>query len=104
MLPLLSGNNEMESIIDLDTTMATPLTSELVEKIVDEFLALKNSMNTVELQLYEANEKIAELIENVSKKRIIMYRILLINKYIHTIYTHIYVQLLTEIFCVYIFT
>ncbi|TMW54316.1 hypothetical protein DOY81_000589 [Sarcophaga bullata] len=64
MLPLLSGNNEMESIIDLDTTMATPLTSELVEKIVDEFLSLKNSMNTVELQLYEANEKIAELIEN----------------------------------------
>lgn len=67
MLPLLSGNNEMESIIDLDTTMATPLTSDLVEKIVDEFLSLKNSMNIVELQLYEANEKIAELIENVSK-------------------------------------
>lgn len=67
MLPLLSGNNDMESIIDVDITMATPLTSELVEKIVDEFLALKNSMNTIELQLYEANEKIAELIENVSK-------------------------------------
>lgn len=67
LLPLLSGNNDMESIIDVDITMATPLTSELVEKIVDEFLALKNSMNTIELQLYEANEKIAELIENVSK-------------------------------------
>ncbi|XP_023308784.2 kinesin heavy chain isoform X2 [Lucilia cuprina] len=64
MLPLLSGNNDMESIIDVDTTMATPLTSDLVEKIVDEFLVLKNSMNSVELQLYEANEKIAELIEN----------------------------------------
>ena len=75
MLPLLSGNNEMESIIDLDTTMATPLTSELVEKIVDEFLSLKNSMNTVELQLYEANEKIAELIENVSKKMNIVWNV-----------------------------
>ncbi|KAM7361343.1 uncharacterized protein ACRADG_011377 isoform 1-T2 [Cochliomyia hominivorax] len=64
MLPLISSNNDMESIIDVDTTMATPLTSELVEKIVDEFLSLKNSMNSVELQLYEANEKIAELIEN----------------------------------------
>ncbi|XP_065354159.1 uncharacterized protein LOC135948685 isoform X2 [Calliphora vicina] len=64
MLPLLSGNNDMESIIDVDTTMATPLTSDLVEKIVDEFLVLKNSMNSVELQLYEANEKISELIEN----------------------------------------
>lgn len=67
MLPLLSSSNEMESFVDVDTTMATPLTSELVEKIVDEFLVLKNSMNSVELQLYEANEKIAELIENVSE-------------------------------------
>lgn len=68
MLPLVSGNNDMESFVDVDTTMTTALTSELVEKIVDEFLVLKNSMNLVELQLYEANEKIAELIENVSKK------------------------------------
>ncbi|XP_073818245.1 uncharacterized protein isoform X9 [Musca autumnalis] len=64
LLPTLATTAEMESIIEADTTLATPLTSELVEKMVDEFMALKNSMNSVELQLYEANEKIAELIEN----------------------------------------
>ncbi|XP_058974082.1 uncharacterized protein LOC101891226 isoform X3 [Musca domestica] len=64
LLPTLASTAEMESIIEADTTLATPLTSELVEKMVDEFMALKNSMNSVELQLYEANEKIAELIEN----------------------------------------
>lgn len=66
LLPTLASTAEMESIIEADTTLATPLTSELVEKMVDEFMALKNSMNSVELQLYEANEKIAELIESVS--------------------------------------
>ncbi|XP_013097374.2 shootin-1 isoform X4 [Stomoxys calcitrans] len=64
LLPTLAANAEMESIIEADTTLTTPLTSELVEKMVDEFMALKNAMNTVELQLYEANEKVAELIEN----------------------------------------
>ncbi|XP_061394701.1 myosin-2 heavy chain, non muscle [Musca vetustissima] len=64
LLPTLATTAEMESIIEADTALATPLTSELVEKMVDEFMALKTSMNSVELQLYEANEKIAELIEN----------------------------------------
>ncbi|XP_050316713.1 shootin-1-like isoform X4 [Bactrocera neohumeralis] len=63
IIPTL-GNNEMESIVDVEPTAALPITSELVERLVDEFQTLKNSMNAVELQLYEANEKIAELLEN----------------------------------------
>lgn len=63
IMPTL-GNNEMESIVDVEPTTALPITSDLVERLVDEFQTLKNAMNAVELQLYEANEKIAELLEN----------------------------------------
>uniref|UniRef100_A0A0A1WF50 Golgin subfamily A member 3 n=1 Tax=Zeugodacus cucurbitae TaxID=28588 RepID=A0A0A1WF50_ZEUCU len=63
IIPTL-GSNEMESIVDVEPTAALPITSDLVERLVDEFQTLKNSMNAVELQLYEANEKIAELLEN----------------------------------------
>lgn len=42
------------------------LNGELLEKVSDEFLDMKQALNTIELQLYEANEKIAELLENVS--------------------------------------
>lgn len=65
IIPTL-GSNEMESIVDVEPTAELPITSDLVERLVDEFQTLKNSMNAVELQLYEANEKIAELLENVS--------------------------------------
>lgn len=56
----------MESIVDVEPIAALPITSDLVERLVDEFQTLKNAMNVVELQLYEANEKIAELLENVN--------------------------------------
>ncbi|XP_030370901.1 centrosomal protein of 290 kDa isoform X3 [Scaptodrosophila lebanonensis] len=59
-----TGNNEMDSLIDVDETNASVhITGALVERLVDEFLTLKNATNAVELQLYEANEKIAELLE-----------------------------------------
>lgn len=65
ILPTLN-NTEMDSIIDVESNEApTHITSELVDRLLDEYLALKNCMNSVELQLYEANEKIAELLENV---------------------------------------
>lgn len=73
ILPSLSAtNNEMESLLDVDAT-ATPLTSELFEKLVDEFVLMKTAMNSVELQLYEANEKISELMENVSVAKAFKY-------------------------------
>lgn len=56
----------MESIVEVNEAPSTVLTSSLLEKLVDEFSALKNSLNLVELQLYEANEKISELLETVS--------------------------------------
>ncbi|CAD6992467.1 unnamed protein product [Ceratitis capitata] len=63
ILPTLTST-EMESIVDVEPTATLPITSDLVERLVDEFQTLKSSMNAVELQLYEANEKIAELLEN----------------------------------------
>ncbi|XP_017493659.1 PREDICTED: girdin, partial [Rhagoletis zephyria] len=63
IIPTLNSN-EMESVVDVEPTAALPITSDLVERLVDEFQTLKNAMNVVELQLYEANEKIAELLEN----------------------------------------
>lgn len=44
------------------------VTAEIVEQLLSEIGKIKTQMNTTELQLYEANEKIAELIENVSGK------------------------------------
>lgn len=41
------------------------MTTETVEQLVNEIGKIKTQMNNTELQLYEANEKIAELIENV---------------------------------------
>ncbi|XP_067619458.1 myosin-6-like isoform X3 [Eurosta solidaginis] len=63
IIPTLNSS-EMESIVDVEPTATLPITSDLVERLVDEFQTLKNSMNVVELQLYEANEKIAEFLEN----------------------------------------
>ncbi|XP_037945654.1 uncharacterized protein LOC119678073 isoform X2 [Teleopsis dalmanni] len=63
ILPSLNSN-EMESLIDVESAVSVPITNDLIERLVDEFMTLKNSMNAVELQLYEANEKIAELVEN----------------------------------------
>lgn len=63
-----AGNNtstDLESILDVDAFSTMPLTNDVIEQLTDEFLAMKNSLNTLELQLYEANEKISELVENV---------------------------------------
>uniref|UniRef100_A0A1B0BKX9 Uncharacterized protein n=1 Tax=Glossina palpalis gambiensis TaxID=67801 RepID=A0A1B0BKX9_9MUSC len=62
-LPTPASTSEMESIVEVNEVPSTVLTSGLLEKLVDEFSALKNSFNLVELQLYEANEKISELLE-----------------------------------------
>lgn len=55
----------MFHILD-DVTKCDIVTSETVEQLVNEIGKIKTQMNNTELQLYEANEKIAELIENVS--------------------------------------
>lgn len=44
------------------------MTTETVEQLINEIGKIKTQMNNTELQLYEANEKIAELIENVCKQ------------------------------------
>ncbi|XP_032295204.1 cTAGE family member 2 isoform X2 [Drosophila virilis] len=56
--------NELDSLIDVDGNLDVPITNSLVERLVSEFLTLKHATNAVELQLYEANEKIAELVEH----------------------------------------
>lgn len=43
------------------------VTTETVEQLINEIGKIKTQMNNTELQLYEANEKIAELVENVSR-------------------------------------
>lgn len=46
------------------------VTAETVEQLINEIGKIKTQMNSTELQLYEANEKIAELIENVGESGI----------------------------------
>ncbi|KAH8383107.1 hypothetical protein KR009_006897 [Drosophila setifemur] len=58
------GTQELDSLVDVNSD-GVPITSGLVERLADEFLALKLSTNAVELQLYEANEKMSELLEQV---------------------------------------
>lgn len=41
------------------------VTAETVEQLINEIGKMKTQMNNTELQLYEANEKIAELVDNV---------------------------------------
>lgn len=60
-----NGGNDLDSLVDVDGKPGVPITNALVERLVAEFLALKNTTSSVELQLYEANEKIAELVEHV---------------------------------------
>lgn len=60
-----NGVNDLDSLVDVDGKPGVPITNALVERLVAEFLALKNTTSSVELQLYEANEKIAELVEHV---------------------------------------
>lgn len=54
---------------DVDSSPGINITTALVERLVAEFLALKHATNSVDLQLYEANEKIAELVEHVSNSK-----------------------------------
>ncbi|EDV94994.1 GH10883 [Drosophila grimshawi] len=61
---IATGGNDLDSLIDVGGNLDVPITNALVERLVTEFLALKHSTNAVELQLYEANEKIAELVEH----------------------------------------
>ncbi|XP_070072800.1 myosin-6 isoform X2 [Drosophila takahashii] len=56
------GTQELDSLVDVNSE-GVPITSSLVERLADEFLTLKNLTSAVELQLYEANEKMAELLE-----------------------------------------
>lgn len=49
-----------------DETKCDIVTAETVEQLINEIGKIKTQMNNTELQLYEANEKIAELIDNVS--------------------------------------
>lgn len=46
------------------------MTAETVEQLINEIGKIKTQMNSTELQLYEANEKIAELSENVGERGI----------------------------------
>ncbi|XP_068157149.1 LOW QUALITY PROTEIN: shootin-1 [Drosophila tropicalis] len=57
-----NDSNNLDSLIDANME-GIPITSALVERLVDEFFSLKQLTNAVELQLYEANEKMAELLE-----------------------------------------
>ncbi|XP_001358643.3 shootin-1 isoform X1 [Drosophila pseudoobscura] len=57
------GNHDLDSLVDVNAD-GVSITSGLVERLADEFLSLKNATNAVELQLYEANEKMAELLEH----------------------------------------
>lgn len=64
LIPSLT-NNEMESLIDIEGGSRTSvLTGACIERLLDEFVQLKNNLSSVELQLYEANEKISDLMEN----------------------------------------
>ncbi|KRG01263.1 uncharacterized protein Dmoj_GI24504, isoform B [Drosophila mojavensis] len=56
--------NDLDSLVDVDANQDVPITNGQVERLVSEFLTLKHATNAVELQLYEANEKIAELVEH----------------------------------------
>lgn len=44
------------------------VTAETVEKLITEIGNIKTQLNNTELQLYEANEKISELIDTVSNR------------------------------------
>ncbi|XP_023175965.2 uncharacterized protein LOC111602853 isoform X2 [Drosophila hydei] len=56
--------NDLDSLVDVDANLDVPITNGHVERLVSEFFTLKHATNAVELQLYEANEKIAELVEH----------------------------------------
>lgn len=59
--------NAIKKISD-DISKCDIVTAETVEQLITEIGKIKTQMNNTELQLYEANEKIAELIENVCVK------------------------------------
>lgn len=52
-------------IISDDISKCDIVTAETVEQLINEIGKIKTQMNSTELQLYEANEKIAELSDNV---------------------------------------
>lgn len=56
-----------------DESKCDIVTAETVEQLINEIGKIKTQMNNTELQLYEANEKIAELIENVSTCTLAMW-------------------------------
>ncbi|XP_031633265.1 paramyosin isoform X2 [Contarinia nasturtii] len=59
----LAPEIRMKSAND-DATKCDIVTTETVEQLINEIGKIKTQMNNTELQLYEANEKIAELIES----------------------------------------
>lgn len=50
-----------------------------MEKLVNDIGSIRAHLNSTELQLYEANEKVAELLEIVSRVRL-LYNVLRIIK------------------------
>lgn len=46
------------------------VTADIVEQLIGEIGKIKTQQNNTELQLYEANEKMADIIENVWRKRL----------------------------------
>lgn len=60
---------------------------ETVERLINEIGKIKTQMNSTELQLYEANEKIAELSENV--RPILLVSISDSSVYEHDFYVYI---------------
>lgn len=50
------------------TTKCDIVTADIVEQLINEIAKIKTQLSNAELQLYEANEKMAEITENVSEK------------------------------------
>lgn len=73
-----------------NATKCDIVTSETVEQLVNEIGKIKTQMNNTELQLYEANEKIAELIENVSTHIFQRKLNIIANRYLNYSYYIIY--------------
>lgn len=62
----------MNDYLSDDSSKCDIVTTDTVEQLINEIGKIKTQMNSTELQLYEANEKIAELIDNVSEYPVIL--------------------------------
>lgn len=62
----------MNDYLSDDSSKCDIVTTDTVEQLINEIGKIKTQMNSTELQLYEANEKIAELIDNVSEYPVVL--------------------------------